>query len=379
MRILQFIETGGPGGAETVFSQLSSGLEQRGHEIVCITGRGNWLPDEIKRRGLTHHIRHYGTRFDIGLLKQLMKRFREDKIDLAHAHLFDAATYASLAAKLSGIPCVVTLHGQVDVRRNSTTTKVKAAILRRCAQRVVAVSSALRDDLRDVLRIPSNNFRVVYNGIERLSYNSDSSAGQQLASKQTENDNSGGNSPFKLIAVGNIRIAKGYDVLVRALHVLRERGTNVHIDVLGQPDSSGIYDSVVRLVEELGVGNMITFHGFVSDPAPWLDKANAFVLPSTKEGFSLSTVEAMLAGLPVIATRSGGPQEILKHEETGLLVDISNPEALAEAIERVVRDKEFASNLAKRAVTDAQARFSIETMVSAYEQLYGELLPSGGR
>lgn len=361
MRILQFIETGGPGGAETVFSQLSSGLSSRGHHVACITGNGNWLPAEIERRGLQLELRNYGGSFDTQLLRQIRARIRRDRIDVVHAHLFSAAAYAALAAKLSGVPCIVTLHGQVDVKHGSRTTRIKAAIIRRCARYVVAVSAALRDDLQDALRIPIDRFRVIYNGLER------ETGSNKFPDRQPHNS-----AGFRLVALGNIRPSKGYVDLLNALAILARSSPDFHLDILGQPDSNGLYESLLRQSQTLGLQERITFHGFVSNPAPFLNSADCFVLPSSTEGFSLATVEAMLAGVPVVATRSGGPQEIVREEETGILVEPRNPEQLAAAILRVMNDSAMARRFAQAAYNDANEKFSIGRMIDSYEQLYRE-------
>jgi glycosyltransferase involved in cell wall biosynthesis len=119
----------------------------------------------------------------------------------------------------------------------------------------------------------------------------------------------------------------------------------------------------------------VTFHGFVADPTPLLTQADAFVLASSQEGFSLATIEAMQAGVPVVATRSGGPEEILRHGETGLLVPVNDAAALADAIGLVLHDPALAERLTAAAREDAVRRFSLDAMVSAYEQLYRQLLP----
>lgn len=367
MRILQVIETGGPGGAETVFAQLATGLLERGHAVHCVIRAGSWLPGELERRGMVPVFMRNGRAFDVTLLRQLIGLIRGRGVDVVHAHLFDGAAYATLAALLCGVPCVITLHGQVDMHRRNVASRLKAALIRRGATATVMVSAALRDALQPVLRIPAGRIEVIHNGIEALS---------QAAEPPVESRTRTPNEPFRLVAVGNIRPAKDYPMLLRALAVLRDRGVDVHLDVLGQPDGHGLYEQLLALVTELGVAQCVTFHGFVSDPAPWLSRAQAFVLASSQEGFSLATIEAMLAGVPVVATRSGGPQEIIDHDVSGLLVPPQDPEALANAIARLAGDASLAQALAQAAWHSARRRFSVRAMVDRYEALYRRVVPS---
>ncbi len=367
MRILQVIETGGPGGAETVFAQLATGLVQRGHAVQCIIRTGSWLPSELERRGMVPVFMRGGGAFDVTLLRQLIGLIRGRGVDIVHAHLFDGAAYATLAAVLCGVPCLVTLHGQVDIHRRNVASWLKAALIRRGATATVTVSAALRDALQPVLRIPAGRIEVIHNGIEALSLADEPPVGSRTRTP---------NEPFRLVAVGNIRPAKDYPMLLRAMAVLRGRGVAVHLDVLGQADGHGLYEQLLALVTELGLTRCVAFHGFVSDPAPWLTRAQAFVLASSQEGFSLATIEAMLAGIPVVATRSGGPQEIVDHDVTGLLVPPQDPEALANAIARLAGNASLAQTLAQSAWQSARHRFSVGAMVDRYEALYRRMMPS---
>lgn len=361
MRILQIIETGGTGGAETVFVQLASGLCQHGHDVVCLTGNGNWLHRELDRRGIYFKLRHEGGSFDLLWLVQICKLIRNHKIDVVHAHLFDGSVYATLAARVCGIPCVATFHGQSDIKRSSLVTRIKATILRHLAHGVVAVSGALRTDLQRTLSIGSGRFHVIPNGLESVT-------SRRLPLRRTprlhERDRS-----FRIIAVGNIRPTKDYHTMLRAVATLVERGLNTYLDVLGEPELDWLHRELLLLVDDLGLADRVSFHGYVPDPFPKLVDADCYVLSSSTEGFSLAIVEAMLSGVPIVATRCGGPQEILSDERTGLLVPTGDPAALAMAIERVLRDTNLGARLAEAARREA-AQYSIGAMIDAYEGLY---------
>jgi glycosyltransferase involved in cell wall biosynthesis len=364
VRILQVIETGGPGGAETVFAQLASGLASRGHSVQCVVRDGSWLPGELQQRGFAPHLMRIGGTFDTTLLRQLVSQIREHRIDLVHAHLFDGAAYATLAAALCRVPSVTTLHGQVDVQRSGVGTRLKATLLRNAASAVVAVSGALRADLLNVLGIAPSRFHVIHNGLESLS----TIVGLPVSVPAPR-----GEEPFRLVAVGNIRPAKDYPSLLLAIAALRQRDIHVHLDVLGQPDRLGLYEQLQEQIVSLSIQPHVTFHGFVRDPSAVLGRAHAFVLASSQEGFSLATIEAMLAGIPVVATMSGGPEEIIESDVTGLLVPPGNPAALATAIARLVQGPDLSRRLRESAWQSAHARFSMNKMLDAYESLYREV------
>jgi glycosyltransferase involved in cell wall biosynthesis len=344
---------------------LARGLRERGHQVHCLVGKGSWLPDELRRHDFEPYLTANGGSFDVALLRQIVSIIRRHNIELVHAHLFDAAVYAGMAAAMCGVPCVTTLHGQVDITRSGWGQRAKAFLLKRGSSAVVAVSNALRDDLQPSLGVPAHKFRVVYNGVEQPTAQS---AAQPPAARA-----SAPNEAFRLIAVGNIRPAKDYPTLLHAVAALQQRGIVVHLDIVGQPDTQGLYESLLVLVEQLALTAQVTFHGFVANPRPLLAQAHVFVLASSREGFSLATIEAMLAGTPVVATRSGGPQEIVRDEVTGLLVPTSNPSALAQALKRLSHDTALATALASAAQSEVRTRFSVAAMLDGYERLYAEV------
>lgn len=363
LRVLQLIETGGPGGAETVFANLATGLAERHHHVACFVGEGNWLPAEMQDRGLSPMIISHGGAFDLALLRTLRRAIREQGIDLVHAHLFDGALYAAMAARLEGVPCVTTLHGQVDVRRAGLRARIKQMIFSRLISCVVSVSDALRRDLRQSLRLEDNQFRVIPNGVGR--------AQQTVAPTPAHTHTS--DVPH-LLAVGNIRTPKDYPTMLSALSALVRQGRRLHLDIAGQPDSEGLFEALQQQVRDLDLEHHVTFHGFLADPSPLFAQASAFLLTSTREGFSLATIESMLAGVPVVATRSGGPEEILQDGETGLLVPVGDPRAIAAAVGHLLDHPDEGNRLARNAHAHATARYSLSAMVDAYEALYREQL-----
>jgi glycosyltransferase involved in cell wall biosynthesis len=362
LRLLQIIETGGPGGAETVFLSLVQGLLDRGSDVECIVGHGSWLPQELERRGIRASLLTTSGSLDRGLLASLRRAIRLNAVDLVHAHLFEGALYASLAARLEGVPCVVTLHGQSDLGGLGLKASVKRLLFSLLASRVVSVSGALDRELAQALSMPSSRRRVITNGVRR-----------QLPINNVKGEAGTNRSP-RLVAIGNIRKPKDYPSLLSAISLVKQTHKTVHLDIAGEPDQDGLFESLAEQVSELSIQSNVTFHGFVADTSTLLAAADCFVLSSTQEGFSLATIEAMLAGVPVVATRSGGPEGIIRHEESGLLVPSSSPKALADAIVRILDDRLLATRCRETALAEAEGRYTLAAMVTSYENLYEELL-----
>jgi glycosyltransferase involved in cell wall biosynthesis len=138
-------------------------------------------------------------------------------------------------------------------------------------------------------------------------------------------------------------------------------------------------ESLAALARELGVSNRVTLLGWVPDMRPLLARWSLFANPSLEEGFGLAVVEAMAAGLPVVATPVGGLSEVIIDGENALLARPGHPEELASAINRLLRDPALAGRLGARAREHVERHFSIAQQVEATDVLYQSLLRDGGR
>jgi glycosyltransferase involved in cell wall biosynthesis len=156
---------------------------------------------------------------------------------------------------------------------------------------------------------------------------------------------SAGSDPTRLIKVCRLAPEKGHKYLFAALVELNQRGLRCHVDLVG---TGPIEQELRALVAKLGITEQVTFHGYVPYGPSLFDlyqKAGALVLSSTTEGFPQVINESLSIGLPTIATRVGGIPSFLTHGETALLVPPRDPSALANAIERFVRDAELRERL----------------------------------
>jgi glycosyltransferase involved in cell wall biosynthesis len=143
--------------------------------------------------------------------------------------------------------------------------------------------------------------------------------------------------------------------------------------VLGHGSDRQMED-LLALRRELALEDHVSFLGFRQDARRLLSGLDVFVSSSSTEGFSLSTVEALWVGKPVVATRSGGPEEIVRDGETALLVPTRSPAALADGVERLLRDPALARRLGEDGKRHVRQRFSRERMVANYEEVYREAL-----
>jgi glycosyltransferase involved in cell wall biosynthesis len=367
LRVLHLIDTGGPGGAETILLEVVTGLDPERWRSVAVVPEVDWLHGALVERGIEPLVLQSHGTGNLRYLARLHRAVRRSRAQLVHTHLLGSAVYASLAVAPLGVPVVATFHGLPDFPGDGRLLRLKLGLIWRGRNRVVFVSDSLRATIMARFGLPADRVRVVPNGV----------AWEPPVVLGTERAELGARPGELLIgAVGNVRPTKDYATLLRAVECLRAAELPVRLAILGQ-GSSPLLDELLALRVELGLEDVVGLLGFRADARRLLTAFDVFVTSSTTEGFSLSTVEAMLAARPVVATRSGGPEEILRHDETGILVPTSDPEALAAGIARVLRDGALAASLGRRAAEHAAARYAVEGMVRGYEKVYEEALSTG--
>jgi glycosyltransferase involved in cell wall biosynthesis len=278
--------------------------------------------------------------------------------------LFGANVYSSLAGLLCGVPVVATFHGAVDVDGRNRLRGLKFALINAGSRRVVFVSDHLRQHILAGARLAPERTTRIYNGIDLACHapQRGTTLRQELGLHDTD---------ILIGAVGNLRPAKGYDVLLQAAALLAARDTRFKIVIAGH-GSGQLHQHLLALRARLGLEGRVFFLGFRADVVDFLHNLDIFVLSSITEGLSISTIEALACGLPVVVTRSGGPEEIVHHENNGLLVDVGSPGQLAAAVERIATDAVLARALSTNALRSA-ARFDESAMLADYEALYDEL------
>jgi glycosyltransferase involved in cell wall biosynthesis len=364
--VLHLIDTTGPGGAETVFTDLVRGIDRARYRSVVVTAGPGWVENTVREAGIEGHTIPQRGRFAVAYARKLRALLQSERVDLVHAHLVGASVYASLAAMGTSIPVVGTVHGHADLPASDRLALIRYGVLRLGASHIVAVSEALRQTFVSRSRYPAVRTSVIYNGIDPEIFfpGVDSSFRSNLGIGPDE---------FVFGALGNVRAPKAYDVLLRAAALLAMDNLPARVVIVG--DTSGsIFPQLQRLHTSLGLADRVIFAGFRRDVPQVLRAFNALALSSRTEGFSLATVQALATGLPVIATRSGGPEEIIEDQKTGLLVPTNDPAALAAAMRRVRDDAGLRLRLSAAGPAAVWARFDRRSMLEAYQRLYDALL-----
>ncbi|MEO6325028.1 MAG: glycosyltransferase [Thermoanaerobaculia bacterium] len=305
----------------------------------------------LRRRVLTSPLLAARYTLDVAVsTTRITALLLRERIDLVHANTVTVFP-AAVAARLARRRLVWHLHEIVTARPGRGLLH---ALVRLLAHRIVVVSEAARQSLGKA----GADARVVFNGV----------AVRPLAAAPDE--------PPVVAYIGRLSLRKGPHVLLHAAaRVLRDH-PDVRFLFAGDEFGGGatLRRELEAEAERLEIAGALGFRPFTEDVSPLLAQASIVVSPSIlPESFGLILLEAMAFGRPVVASAHGGPSELIVDGETGLLVPARDEEALATALDRLLRDRSLRQRLGSAGRTRAQLRFPLQETVRRFEALYDEL------
>jgi len=239
--------------------------------------------------------------------------------------------------------------------------RIAYRMLRSLPDGVFAVSEQVRQHVLQVDGVDPTRVETIYNGIDPTPWFA-------LAPHQRRA------GEFKIVTVGNVRRVKGHDVLIRAAAELRRDFPGAQVQIAGEILDQDYFLELQNLIRELGLEYRVIFAGGVSDLCSFLGGADLFVLPSRSEGFSNAIVEAMAAGLPVVASDVGGNAEAVLDGKTGRIVPPDDADALAAAMRQFLADPEMACQMGAAGRARVAERFTSDAMIGQVTAAYRRLL-----
>ena len=335
------------GGTPTVVRELAVRLRAVGVdvEVACLS---SWGPtaDDLRSAGVpTTALGATGPR-DVAVVGRLVRLLRERRPTAVLSFLMHANAAAAVASLRLG-------HGGVRWVQSIQTTQPNPRwhwpvqrLAARAADAVVVPSPSAAAVARDWAGVPADRVVVIPNAVDP----------GEFAPRDGE--------PADVVFLGRLDPIKDVPTLVAAV----ARLPNVRLHVYGEgPDRPRIE----RAITDHGVADRVTLHGAVDRPQAALASAGVLVLPSLAEGFGLVLIEAMAAGVPVVATDVAGVRDVVRDGVTGLLVPPGDPAALAAAIGRVAGDVDLRGRLTPAAAEDVRQRFSWDVTLPRYRALLG--------
>jgi glycosyltransferase involved in cell wall biosynthesis len=349
VRVVHVHRMRGIGGSERHLLTLLPALAERGIEPVFLgLDDPAWQPDDFYDALRVPAIRIPAPRdIDPVLLGRLVRAL---DADVVHTHLVHADLYGGVAAKLRGARLVSTKHND-DPFRTGAFRHVERG-LSRLADRVIAITDALRVFTIERVGVDASKVETIHYGLD------------ELPAAWGVNPPDGVPAEARvLLAVARLTQQKGIDVAIDALPLLPDDTVLV---VLGEGPERAALEARAR---DLGISARVYLPGRVPDVAAWLDRATLLVHPARWEGFGLGVLEAMVAGLPVVASDVSSLPELVIDGETGMLVRPDDASALALAVARALEQPQLGPAGRDR----AKREFSVARMADRTAALYRSL------
>ncbi|MGZ8474032.1 MAG: glycosyltransferase [Candidatus Deferrimicrobiaceae bacterium] len=300
--------------------------------------------------------------------------FRERSPDIVHAYLPAANVIGPIAARLSADSrVIVSKRSLANYKEGHPLLRRVESLGNRLADAILVNSDAVRRDVERSERHWEGKFRKIYNGVAQIP----AWTPEEIASFRAR-EGLPSRAPVT-VCVSNFFEYKGHDDLVAAVARVAEDFPDATFVLIGR--DAGSLEAIRELAGDLGILPRLRFAGPRTDVPDFLRAADLFVHPSHQEGFSNAILEAMAAGLPVVACDVGGNPEAVVEGETGRIVPPRCPGRLAEAMTELLRDEGKRRAMGEAGRRRAEERFSLGRMVAEVEAMYESLVPrqGGGR
>jgi glycosyltransferase involved in cell wall biosynthesis len=364
--IVHFIDSPTFGGTEQVLLHLLAGLDQQRWRSVLLHHPEPALApllEGARRLGVeTRTVPRMAGMRTVTSLPRFLRVLQAARPDVFHAHLcwLLSCKYGLLAAALARVPGIVATAHQYMEPPWGRGIALQQRLFQRCAERYIAVSQAVADQLCEGFGVPARKVQVIHNGIPCRDL-----AGPPDPALRTALSR----APARpiVLTVARLDQQKGHAVLFEAIRQLPD----AMFVLAGDGPEKAVLEAKARA---LGIDDRVVLLGHRSDIRDLLAACDLFVLPSHYEGLPLAVLEAMAAGRAVVATAVGGVPEAVLNGVTGVLVRPRDPSALAKAIHMLLADPLLAHRMGAAARSRVEREFSSAAMVQRVTRIYEEVL-----
>ena len=361
------LRSGVAGGSERQVVELMNALDRREFRPIFICSQQRVPTPLWDKIECEKHLTNLFSLLSWKAVKTLiwLSRFlRKEAVDLVITFFPDSTLLGVLAARLANVKCVVSTRRDMGYWYDRKTVAM-FKILNRMTTRVLANSHAVKQQAIAVENLDPERVDVIHNGIDLAGF--DDAPAVELRSKYPAIQRS--DEIVGLVANFDRKI-KRVDLFIKAAAEVLGKRPSVKFFIVG----GGIRETELRqLVETLGISKSVIFAGHVENTPAFVKNFGVGVLCSDSEGLSNTIIEYMAAGLPCVATAVGGNVELVRHMETGLLVEKDNASALAEAILSILQNKSAAQKMGKNARIAIENTHSWKKQIIEFEYYFRSL------
>lgn len=340
--------------------------------IICCLDEFGHFGERLQAEGFQVYTLSRTPGIDWQMIPKLAHIIEQEQVDVIHAQQYSPFFYAVLsvlyyriALRKPAPKLLYTEHGIFYPYRRKFKHVLLNPILCQFADEIVAISKSLKANMVKYENFPERRIEVVYNGIEldRFAHVSVDSAAKRASL---------GLPPQAQVIgiVARLNQVKNHPMLLRAFKRIMAQQPDAYLLIIGDGPEEA---KLKALAESLQVTDRAWFLGPRSDVAELLQILDVYALSSFSEGTSVSILEAMASGLPVVTTRVGGNPEVVREPETAFLVESDNDEQMAAKLLELLRDPALRGKMGQAGKARAYAEFAQEKMVSAYTAMYQKL------
>ena len=374
VRVLHVVGESRFGGVATIILGLGRVAQADGWQVDILT------TDPIFQQAVRQHglglvnldviRREIRPLWDLGGLVRLHRFLWREPYDIVHTHTSKGGFVGRLAARLAGVPVIVhTAHGFAFHESSPTSSRVLYTALERIASRwcdrIVSVSEFHRKWAIELGMCVPRKIIAIPNGIAELGRN------REVGLAELRRQLGAQHGDLLILSIARLAPDKGLEYLIEAAAMLPHTGHRIQIVIAGDGPARERLEQQVR---NLRVGDRLRFVGFRQDVGDLLAACDVVILPSLREGLSISLLEAMAAGKPIIATSIGSQREVASHADMALLVPPADARSLSERILQLTGDPALMARLGANARTVYESCYTENRMLQSYRQLYFDLL-----
>jgi glycosyltransferase involved in cell wall biosynthesis len=284
---------------------------------------------------------------------------------MVHTHLIHGALYGNLAAKMAGVDKIICTKHDCSPYMENFFCRFLVRSSSGICNKIIVISKAIGDFVTQTENLPPERIHLIAYGLD-LPDDTQSTSPEEFKHQLGIEDGA-----TVMAAVGRLVTSKGHRTLIESLPIVLKAVGETTLLIAGSGPLEG---DLKELARRLGVEKRIRFLGFLNNVYPLYRTIDLLVHPSLREGFGLTVLEAMGHDVPVIASRVTALPEIVEDDKTGILTPPQNPQALAEAIIRLLKNKLLRKKMGAAGCRRVAEYFPIDKMVRETEELYEEIL-----
>lgn len=351
---MQIIPNLGLGGAEIMVENLSLALVENGFDVsvVSLYNDNSAITERLEKQNIPVFYLGKKKGIDFKIIFRLYKLYKKKKPDVIHTHLA-VMPYAIPGAIYAKVPVKVhTIHNIAKKELTRVNRKISFLFYKYFKVVPVSISPLVRKSVVEEYGLSGSLLPMIFNGIDP----------KRCIQKSDYHER---NNVINILHIGRFSEQKNHLGLIESFKLVHENAPNTVLKLIGFGELEKVIKEKVR---ELKLDDCVEFLGLKSNVYPYLNEADIFVLPSLWEGMPITLIEAMITGLPIVATNVGGIPDMIEDKTTGFIVNGEN-EQIADVLLKLIRDKNL-REIVGTAAKESSEQFSAQKMAEKYGEIY---------